>query len=118
MNGFDTIQVRFKNTLHRPSPFANTREVPFVKSYLNILKTIVNDVNTEYFWFFANFMSLDEIDLDFIPEKHEKDQIHVWYNQQPKGGKNKERNVFLNPNFKFKEPMNDLKFLKNFRDNN
>jgi hypothetical protein len=90
MNGFDTIQVRFKNTLHRPSPFANTREVPFVESYLSILKTVVHDVNTEYFWFFANFMSLDEIDLDFIPEQHEKDQIHVWYNTHPKGGTNKD----------------------------
>ena len=118
MNGFDTIQVRFKNTLHRPSPFANTREVPFVESYLSILKTIVHDVNTEYFWFFANFMSLDEIDLDFIPEQHEKDQIHVWYNTHPKGGTNKEGNVFLIPTAKFKEQMNDLKFLRDFRDIN
>jgi len=118
MNGFDTIQVRFKNTSHRPSPFANTREVPFVESYLSTLKTVVNDVNTEYFWFFANFMSLEEIDLDFIPEQHEKDQIHVWYNTHPKGGTNKEGNVFLIPTAKFKEQMNDLKFLRDFRDIN
>ena len=118
MNGFDTIQVRFKNTLHRPSPFANTREVPFVESYLSIHKSIVHDVNTDYFWFFANFMSLDEIDLDFIPEQHEKDQIHVWYNTHPKGGTNKEGNVFLIPTAKFKEQMNDLKFLRDFRDIN
>jgi len=118
MNGFDTIQVRFKNTLHRPSPFANTREVPFVESYLNILKTVIKDVKTEYFWFFANFMSLEQIDLDFIPEQHEKDQMHVWYNTNPKGGTNKEGNVFLIPTAKFKEQMKDLKFLRDFKDIN
>ena len=50
---FDSVQVRFKNTKHIPSPFANTRVVPFVNSYFDILKAVVNDVSTEYFWFSA-----------------------------------------------------------------
>ena len=118
MNGFDSIQVRFRNTIHRPSPFANTREVPFVKSYLNILKSVITDIRTEYFWFFANFMSLENIDTDFIPEQHEKDQIHVWYNTNLKGGTNKEGNVFLIPTAKFKEQIDNLKFLRDFKDIN
>ena len=40
MNGFESIQVKFKHTEHIPSPFANTREVPFVDSYLTVLKSI------------------------------------------------------------------------------
>lgn len=118
MTGFDSIQVRFKHTKHWPSPFANTREVPFVESYLTVLKSVVEDVNTEYFWFFANFMDLKTVDLDYIPEQHEKDQIHVWYNTHPLGGTNKEGNVFLIPTKAFKQQVNNLKFLRDYKDIN
>ena len=47
---FDSIQVRFKDVRDFKSPFAGTREVPFVGSYFQVLKKIVNDVTTEYFW--------------------------------------------------------------------
>ena len=48
------------------------------------------------FWVFASFIKLDSTPdiLDYIPEQHEKDQIHVWYTTHPKGGLNKEGNVF------------------------
>ena len=115
---FDSVQVRFKHTKHWPSPFVNTREVPFVDSYLTILKSIINDINTEYFWFFANFMDLKTIDVDYIPEQHEKHQIHVWYNTHPLGGTNKEGNVFLIPTKAFKKQCNDIKFLRDFKDIN
>lgn len=118
---FDSIQVRFTNTIHIESPFANTRVVPFVGSYFEILKAVINDVKTEYFWFFANFVDLKEIskfDLDFIPEQHEKDQIHVWYATHPMAGLNKEANVLLIPTKKFKEQMHDLKFLRDYKDIN
>ena len=118
MTGFDSIQVKFKYSKHWPSPFANTRTVPFVGSYLEVLKSVVEDVKTEYFWFFANFMDLKTVDLDYIPEQHEKDQIHVWYNTHPLGGTNKEGNVFLIPTKKFKEQMHDLKFLRDYKDIN
>ena len=118
MTGFESIQVRFKHTKHIPSPFANTREVPFVDSYLTVLKSVIDDVQTEYFWFFANFMDLKTVDLDYIPEQHEKDQIHVWYNTHPLGGTNKEGNVFLIPTAAFKKQVTDLKFLRDFEDIN
>tara|TARA_A100000164_G_scaffold101293_1_gene88588 strand:+ start:1120 stop:2424 length:1305 start_codon:yes stop_codon:yes gene_type:complete len=118
MTGFDSIQVRFKNTLHRPSPFANTIEVPFVNSYLEVLKSVIDDIRTEYFWFFANFMDLETVDTDYIPEQHEKDQIHVWYNTHPLGGTNKEGNVFLIPKEPLKKQIMDLEFLRDFEDIN
>ena len=115
MSGFDSIQVRFKNTTHIPSPLANTRVVPFVDSYFEVLKSVVHDINTEYFWFFSNFVKLDDIDLDFIPEQHESDQIHVWYTTHPMGGLNKEGNVMLIPTKKFKQQMANLKFLRDYK---
>ena len=118
---FDSIQVRFTDTIHIESPFANTRVVPFVDSYFEILKAVIDDVKTEYFWFFANFVDLKKIskfDLDFIPEQHEKHQIHVWYATHPMAGLNKEGNVLLIPTKKFKEQMHDLKFLRDFKDIN
>ncbi len=121
MTGFDSIQVRFKNTRNITSPFANTRVVPFISSYFEILKTVVEDIRTEYFWFFANFVDLKQIskfDLDFIPEQHEKDQIHVWYATHPMAGLNKEGNVLLIPTKKFKEQMHNLKFLRDYKDIN
>ena len=115
---FDSVQVRFKHTKHWPSPFANTREVPFVDSYLTVLKSIITDINTEYFWFFANFMDLKTVDIDYIPEQHQKNQIHVWYNTHPLGGTNKEGNVFLIPTKAFKNQCNDIQFLRDFKDIN
>lgn len=118
MNGFESIQVKFKHTEHIPSLFANTRVVPFVDSYLTVLKSIINDIQTEYFWFFANFINVDKMDLDFIPEQHERDQIHVWYTTHPMGGLNKEGNVMLIPTQKFKEQINSLVFLRDYKDIN
>jgi len=115
---FDSIQVRFKHTPHIKSPLANTRVVPFVNSYFDVLKSVVDDVKTEHFWLFSNFVDLSTIDLDYIPEQHERDQIHVWYTTHPKGGLNKEGNVMLIPKHKFKEQMGDLKFLRDFQDIN
>ena len=55
---FDSVQVRFKDTGFFPSPFANTRVVPFVKSYFEILKSVVGEIKTEYFWFFSSFINI------------------------------------------------------------
>jgi hypothetical protein len=116
---FDSVQVRFNNVSQYTSPLANTRVVPFVGSYFDILKTVVQDIRTEYFWFFSSFTNLNyDFDFDYIPEQHERDQIHVWYTTHPKGGLNKEGNVMLIPTSRFKEQMHHLKFLRDFRDIN
>ena len=116
---FDSIQVRFKNVNEWESPLVTTRVVPFVESYFSVIKSCIEDISTEYFWVFASFMKLDtSFDFNFIPEQHEKDQIHVWYTTHPKGGLNKEGNVFLIPTKKFKEQMNNIKFLRDYKDIN
>lgn len=113
---FDSVQVRFKNTKTWPSPFENTRIVPFVDSYLTVLKSVIDDIKTEYFWFFANFMDLKTVDKNFIPDVLESDQIHVWYNTHPLGGTNKEGNVFLIPTRALKQQISKLKYLRDYRD--
>ena len=115
---FDSIQVKIDRIAFYKSPFTNTRIVPFVNSYFDILKAVVNDVQTEYFWFFASFTKLDSFNFEYIPEQHEKDQIHVWYTTHPMGGLNKEGNVMLIPTAKFKEQMHNIKFLRDFKDIN
>jgi hypothetical protein len=115
---FDSVQVRFKNVPHIESPLPDTRIVPFVGSYFEILKSVVDSVRTEYFWFFSNFVNMNDIDLDYIPEQHEREQIHVWYTTHPKGGMNTEGNVMLIPTAKFKEQMNSLAFLRDYKDIN
>ena len=113
---FDSVQVRFKNAPCFASPLAETRVVPFVGSYFEILKSVVEDVKTEYFWFFSSFMKLDaEFDFDYLPEQHQRDQIHVWYTTHPTGGSNKEGNVMLIPTRQFKENMNGLIHLRDFQ---
>jgi len=114
MTGYDSIQVKFNHTSFYASPLAGTRVVPFIDSYFEVLKSVVSGVQTEYFWFFASFMKLDNFDFDYIPEQHEKDQIHVWYTTHPLGGLNKEGNVFLIPTEKFKKQLNGMKFLRDF----
>lgn len=116
---FDSVQVRFNNVSQYASPLANTRVVPFVGSYFDVLKAVVQDIRTEYFWFFSSFTNLNHsFDLDYIPEQHESDQIHVWYTTHPMGGLNKEGNVMLIPTARFKEQMHQLKYLRDFKDIN
>ena len=79
---FDAVQVKFNIDNETKSPFANTRLVPFINSYFDILKAVVDDVTTEYFWFFSNFVDMQDIDLDYRPEQHEREQIHVWHTSQ------------------------------------
>ena len=115
---FDSVQVRFQKVKNFKSPFANTRVVPFVNSYLDILKSVVDDITTEYFWFFSNFCDLKTIDIDYIPEQHESKQIHVWYNTHPLGGTNKEGNVMLIPTQELKKQLHGLKYLRDYKDIN
>ena len=115
---FDSIQVRFKNVKEWPSLLTNTRTVPFINSYFDVIKSCIDDIRTEYFWVFASFLKLDTFDFDFIPEQFEKDQIHVWYATHPMAGLNQEGNIMLIPTKQFKEQLKNLKFLRDYKDVN
>ena len=110
---FDSIQVKFNNKDYIKSPFANTKQVQFDQSYLNVIKQHISSVTTEYFWLFADFVDINCIDLDFIPEQHERDQIHCWYDNSDVIN-SKEGNIFLIPTRAFKQQMAQLKFLREY----
>ena len=113
MTGFDSIQVTFKDAPHYESPFANTKQVLFDSSYLNVLKNVLDSIQTEYFWLFAEFVDMNSIDLDYIPEQHQQKQIHVWYNNSNDVA-SKEGNVFLIPTQDLREQIESLNFLREF----
>ena len=110
---FDSVQVKFQHTKTWPSPFANTKVLPFKGNYLEVLRKAVKNIKTEYFWFFANFINMKTVDIDFIPSPEDK-KMHVWFNTHPKGGTNREGNVFLIPTKEFVEQCDKIKFLKDF----
>jgi|MDTC01.2.fsa_nt_gb hypothetical protein len=115
---FDSIRVKFNNVKEWPSPLVNSRTVPFVQSYLEVIKNCIDEIKTEYFWIFPSFMHCKEIDFSYVPEQFEKEQIHTWYTTHPMGGLNKEGHVLLIPTKQFKEQIKDLKFLRDYKDIN
>jgi len=108
---FDVIKINFSKV--NDTDFFHTRSIPFVENYLEILKAVAKDVETSHFWLVANFMDVDQFDFGYLPEQHEKDQIHCWHS-----GDNKEGNVLLIPKEKFLQQMDGLKFLRDFKDIN
>ena len=108
---FDCIKVKFPN-LEDQNKW-HTDEIPFIKNYLEIIKNRIHEVKTSHFWLIASFVKFDDGLLDYIPEQFEKDQMHVFYS-----GANKEGNIFLIPKQKFLEQIDELKFLRDFKDIN
>ena len=108
----DSIQVKFNDISFYPTPLSNTKVIPFEENYFEILKKHVSKIQTDYFWFFASFCKLDNFNFDFVPKF--KNNINVWYTTHPKGGLNKEGNVFLIPTKQFKEQLPWIKKLKQY----
>ena len=38
--------------------------MPFENNYFDVLKKVIDDIETDSFWFFASFMKLDTFDFD------------------------------------------------------
>ena len=108
---FDCIKVKFPNL--EDQNIWHTDTIPFIKNYLEIIKNKIHDVKTSHFWLIASFVEFNDNLFDYIPEQFEKDQLHVFYS-----GANKEGNVFLIPKQKFLEQVDELKFLRDFKDIN
>ena len=111
MTGFDRIQVTFKNAPHYKSPFANTKQVLFDSSYLNVLENEIDSIKTEYFCVFADFIDMSTVDIYYVPDAIESDQIHTWYNTNS----NKEGNLFLIPTDAFRQQLPTLNCLRDYQ---
>jgi len=114
---FDCICVDFQNskenlnTIKQRMPHA--RIIPFVQSYMEILKSLVNDARTSHVWMVSSLIDYSTFDFDYIPEQHETQQIHVWHNTEQKEG-----DTMLIPCAEFLQQAEQLKFLRDFNDIN
>ncbi|NDB57896.1 hypothetical protein EB001_05575 [bacterium] len=114
---FDCICVDFQNskenlnTIKQRMPHAKI--IPFVQSYMEILKSLVNDARTSHVWMISSLIDYSTFDFDYIPEQHQDQQIHVWHNEEQKEG-----DTMLIPCAEFLQQAEQLKFLRDFKNIN
>jgi hypothetical protein len=114
---FDCVIIDFqknqenKDYLSNRFPYAFS--TPFVGSYFDILKSFVDSIRTDFFWLTSDLVNLQQFNFNFIPEQHEQKQIHVWNTPLQKEG-----DVFLIPTKEFKTQLNNIKFLRDYKDIN
>ena len=114
---FDCICVDFQNskenlnTIKQRMPHAKV--IPFVQSYMEILKSLVNDARTSHVWMLSSLIDYSTFDFDYIPEQHQAQQIHVWHNEEQKEG-----DTMLIPCAEFLQQAEQLKFLRDFKNIN
>lgn len=114
---FDCICIDFQNseknlnTIKQRMPHA--RVIPFVQSYMEILKSLVSDARTSHVWLISSLIDYSTFDFNYIPEQHQNHQIHVWHNAEQKEG-----DTLLIPCAEFLRQVEQLKFLRDFKDIN
>jgi len=114
---FDCICVDFQNskenlnTIKQRMP--HEKIIPFVQSYMEILKSLVNDARTSHVWMVSSLIDYSTFDFDYIPEQHEQQQIHVWHNADQKEG-----DTMLISCAEFLQQSGQLKFLRDFKNIN
>jgi hypothetical protein len=114
---FDCICVDFQNseknlnTIKQRMPHAKI--IPFVQSYMEILRSLVCDARTSHLWLLSTLIDYSTFDFDYIPEQHQDQQIHVWHNEGQKEG-----DTLLIPCAEFLQQASELKFLRDFKDIN
>ena len=109
---YKSVRVIFDNAPLYDSVFEGTIDVNFDTNYLCTIRKILDQIDTEYFWFFAGFTDLKYFSfLDFVPKNK---NMQVFYTTHPMGGYNKEGNVFLIHTKEFLEQLPWLKKLKQF----
>tara|TARA_A100001011_G_scaffold392537_1_gene480350 strand:+ start:1144 stop:2469 length:1326 start_codon:yes stop_codon:yes gene_type:complete len=113
---FDCIIIDFKNKdsnknlsiLYKSFPHA--RVIPFVSSYFDIAKSVLGDSRTEYTWLLSSKVDYSDFDFNFIPEQHQRTQLHVWNNKNQKEG-----DTFLFPKCFLDQK---IRFLRDYKDVN
>jgi hypothetical protein len=114
---FDCICVDFQNSKENlniiKQRMPHAKVIPFVQSYMEILKSLVNDARTSHVWMVSSLIDYNTFDFNYIPEQHEKQQIHVWHNAEQKEG-----DTMLIPCAEFLQQAEQLKFLRDFKNIN
>ena len=48
---YDSVKVEFENIESRASVFKNTKVVPFDRSYFHVIKKVLPEIKTDYFFY-------------------------------------------------------------------
>ena len=113
---FDCIIIDFKNKDSNKNlsilckSFPHARIIPFVSSYFDIAKSVLGDSRTEYTWLLSSKVNYSDFDFNFIPEQHQRTQLHVWNNKNQKEG-----DTFLFPKYFLDQTIS---FLRDYKDVN
>ena len=113
---FDCVIVDFKNkdseknkaTILQKFPHAET--IPFISSYFDVINSVLPDSRTTHQWLLSSKVDYTDFDFDYIPEQHEKTQLHTWGNKDQLEG-----DTFLFPSCFLDQK---LKFLRDYKDVN
>jgi len=114
---FDCICVDFQtnkenlNIIKDRMPQA--RVIPFINSYMEILRAMVRDARTSQVWMLSTLIDYSTFDFDYMPEQHQDRQIHVWHSAGQKEG-----DTLLIPRNDFLKQEGHLKFLRDYKDIN
>ena len=113
---FDCVIIDFqnkngaKNINRLENIFPYARIIPFVSSYLDVLKSVIADSKTEYTWVLSSKIDYSNFDFDYLPEQHQAKQVHVWNNKTQKEG-----DTLLVPQCFLDQ---SIKFLRDYKDVN
>jgi len=113
---FDCIIIDFKNKDSNKNlsilskSFPHARVIPFVSSYFDIAKSVLGNSRTEYTWLLSSKVDYSDFDFNFIPEQHQRTQLHVWNNKNQKEG-----DTFLFPKCFLDQK---IRFLRDYKDVN
>ena len=114
---FDCICVDFQNSKENlnviKQRMPHAKIIPFVQSYMEILRSLVDDARTSHVWMVSSLIDYSTFDFNYIPEQHQDQQIHVWHNAEQKEG-----DTLLIPCREFLRQSPELKFLRDFKDIN
>lgn len=113
---FDCVIIDFKNSRSDYNvkvirgQFPHAKVIPFVGSYLDMARSLLADVRTEYTWMLSSRVDYTVFDFDYIPEQHQRTQLHVWNNKNQKEG-----DTLLFPKCFLDQ---NIRFLRDYRDVN
>ena len=79
---FDCVCINFRNSTRNLDTIKNifpyAVEIPFISSYHDVIKKEIKNSRTEYLWVLSTLCDYSNFDFDYIPEQHQKSQLHTW----------------------------------------
>ena len=110
---FDCYCIDFQNKKSKENInklkqiFPYVKVLPFIQSYYDLSKVVLESTNTEYVWMLSSKIDYSKFDFNYIPEQFEAKQLHTWSCPMQKEG-----DTFL---FHKSFTTHNIKFLRDFK---